>query len=124
MSGVRRFGLAWNGAKTGHILGASEDMTICHWYATLVLYITNEFNAFKGCELVHESEEHHRADDRLQGTWFRGRGESMRVLWPPSSSCFRQDVDWNPTKEDVFASVGDDKMLLLLVHRCGITTER
>jgi histone-binding protein RBBP4 len=25
------FGLAWNPLKAGHILGASEDQTICHW---------------------------------------------------------------------------------------------
>lgn len=28
---VGRFGLAWNPVKGGHILGASEDMTVCHW---------------------------------------------------------------------------------------------
>lgn len=28
----------------------------------------------------------------------------------------RQDVDWNPTEGTVFASVGDDKLLLLYVH--------
>lgn len=27
-----------------------------------------------------------------------------------------QDVDWHPTKENVFASVGDDKLLLLCVN--------
>jgi len=26
-----RYGLAWNPVKAGHVLGASEDMTICHW---------------------------------------------------------------------------------------------
>lgn len=26
------YGLAWNPLKMGHVLGASEDMTICHWY--------------------------------------------------------------------------------------------
>ncbi|KAJ3969824.1 hypothetical protein EV361DRAFT_325265 [Lentinula raphanica] len=25
------YGLAWNPNKAGHILGASEDMTVCHW---------------------------------------------------------------------------------------------
>src|SRR6267142_1873478 len=29
--GHRRFGLAWNPNKKGHILGASEDKTVCHW---------------------------------------------------------------------------------------------
>lgn len=26
------YGLAWSPLKKGHVLGASEDMTICHWY--------------------------------------------------------------------------------------------
>lgn len=25
------YGLAWNPLKMGHVLGASEDMTVCHW---------------------------------------------------------------------------------------------
>ncbi|KAJ7597291.1 WD40 repeat-like protein [Mycena floridula] len=25
------YGLAWNPCKQGHVLGASEDMTVCHW---------------------------------------------------------------------------------------------
>ena len=29
-----RFGLAWSAVKKGHILGSSEDMTVCHWYAS------------------------------------------------------------------------------------------
>lgn len=29
--GLDRYGLAWNPSKVGHVLGASEDMTICHW---------------------------------------------------------------------------------------------
>lgn len=31
LSGVCRYGLAWNPVKTGQVLGASEDMTVCHW---------------------------------------------------------------------------------------------
>lgn len=27
-----RFGLAWSPIKMGHILGASEDTTVCHWH--------------------------------------------------------------------------------------------
>ena len=27
-----RYGLAWSPLKAGHILGASEDTTVCHWY--------------------------------------------------------------------------------------------
>lgn len=28
-----RYGLAWNPVKAGHVLGASEDMTVCCWWA-------------------------------------------------------------------------------------------
>jgi hypothetical protein len=31
----QRFGLAWNPNKKGHILGASEDKTVCHWQGIL-----------------------------------------------------------------------------------------
>lgn len=36
LSQACRFGLAWNPNKTGHILGASEDMTICLWYVSFL----------------------------------------------------------------------------------------
>lgn len=29
--GPARFGLSWSPNLEGHILGASEDMTVCHW---------------------------------------------------------------------------------------------
>lgn len=29
---VLSYGLAWNPLKSGHVLGASEDTTVCHWY--------------------------------------------------------------------------------------------
>lgn len=28
-----RYGLAWSPTKAGHVLGAGEDTTVCHWYA-------------------------------------------------------------------------------------------
>jgi histone-binding protein RBBP4 len=34
-----RYGLAWNPLKTGNVLGASEDMTICHWQ----VFISNKY---------------------------------------------------------------------------------
>lgn len=33
-----------------------------------------------------------------------------------------QDVDWHPMKENVFASVGDDKMLMLFVSNLKLGT--
>lgn len=36
------FGLAWNPVKEAHVLGGSEDMTICHWYAICIADILQE----------------------------------------------------------------------------------
>lgn len=53
--GHKRFGLAWNPIRKGHILGASEDKTVCHWqgsHATthsppvLTPRVTRDVNAF------------------------------------------------------------------------------
>ncbi|KAG5643541.1 hypothetical protein DXG03_000682 [Asterophora parasitica] len=74
------FGLAWNPVKTGHVLGASEDMTVCHW----------DINSYT------------RANSTIEPTTvFRGHTSIVG------------DVDWHATDENVFASVGDDKMLLI-----------
>ncbi|TRM70420.1 WD40-repeat-containing domain protein [Schizophyllum amplum] len=74
------FGLAWNPVKQGHILSASEDMTVCHW----------DVNAYA------------KSNPSLEPTTiFRGHSSVVG------------DVDWHPTKENILASVGDDKMLML-----------
>ncbi|KAJ3767937.1 hypothetical protein FB446DRAFT_304300 [Lentinula raphanica] len=39
------YGLSWNPNKAGHILGASEDMTVCHWS---ILITTFCFRSLKG----------------------------------------------------------------------------
>ncbi|KAI6031352.1 WD40 repeat-like protein [Pisolithus microcarpus] len=74
------FGLAWSPTKAGHILGASEDMTICHW----------DVNSYTKAKNTVEPT-----------TVFKGHTSVVG------------DVDWHPTKENVLASVGDDKMLML-----------
>ena len=43
---MNRFGLAWSPLKKGHILGSSEDMTVCHWCAkiltdSILILVTN-----------------------------------------------------------------------------------
>ncbi|KAI0081172.1 histone acetyltransferase type B subunit 2 [Panus rudis PR-1116 ss-1] len=74
------FGLSWNPRKAGHILGASEDMTVCHWD------ITSYTKAKTSIEPT---------------TIFRGH-----------TACVG-DVDWSQTQENILASVGDDRMLML-----------
>jgi len=75
-----RFGLAWNPCRTGEILGASEDATVCLW----------DVNSYsKANTTIHPL------------TTFRGHGSVVG------------DVDWHATQENVLASVGDDRMLLM-----------
>ncbi|EPT03454.1 hypothetical protein FOMPIDRAFT_1058699 [Fomitopsis schrenkii] len=74
------FGLAWNPTKMGHILGASEDTTVCHWDIT----------------------SYSKAKTTIEPTTvFRGHTSVVG------------DVDWHPKHENVLASVGDDKMLMV-----------
>ncbi|KAI9057017.1 histone acetyltransferase type B subunit 2 [Trametes sanguinea] len=74
------YGLAWNPLKTGHVLGASEDTTVCHW----------DINSYSKTKNVIEPT-----------TVFRGHTSVVG------------DVDWHATEDYTFASVGDDKMLML-----------
>jgi histone-binding protein RBBP4 len=74
------FGLAWNPLKTGFVLGASEDMTVCMW----------DINAYTKAKSTIEPHSVFRGHTSVVG-----------------------DVDWSPTQENVFASVGDDKMLMV-----------
>ncbi|CAL1694350.1 unnamed protein product [Somion occarium] len=74
------FGLSWNPVKQGHILGASEDMTVCHW----------------------DISSYTKAKTSIEPTTvFRGHTSVVG------------DVDWHPRHENVLASVGDDKMLMI-----------
>jgi len=70
----------WNPLKAGHILGASEDMTVCHW----------DVNAYSKASPSLEPVDVFRGHSSVVG-----------------------DVSWNSTQENVFASVGDDKMLMI-----------
>ncbi|KAK7063901.1 histone acetyltransferase type B subunit 2 [Favolaschia claudopus] len=74
------YGLAWNPVKAGNVLGASEDMTVCHW----------DVNSYSKAKTSIEPTNIFRGHTSVVG-----------------------DVDWHPTKENVFASVGDDKMLMI-----------
>ncbi|KAL0568163.1 Histone acetyltransferase type B subunit 2 [Marasmius crinis-equi] len=74
------YGLAWNPNKAGHILGASEDMTVCHW----------DVNSYTKGKTSIEPLAVYKGHTAVVG-----------------------DVDWHATKENVFASVGDDRMLMI-----------
>ncbi|KAI0375504.1 histone acetyltransferase type B subunit 2 [Pilatotrama ljubarskyi] len=74
------YGLAWNPLKTGHVLGASEDTTVCHW----------DINSYSKSKAVIEPTNVFKGHTSVVG-----------------------DVDWHATEDYTFASVGDDKMLML-----------
>lgn len=80
--GQRRegFGLAWSPDTKGHILGASEDTTVCHWDIT---------SYTKGKSTIEPT------------TVFHGHTSVVG------------DVDWRVGRTSEFASVGDDKMLMV-----------
>ncbi|KAI0718924.1 histone acetyltransferase type B subunit 2 [Cerioporus squamosus] len=74
------YGLAWSPLKAGHVLGASEDTTVCHW----------DINSYS------------KANNTIEPTTvFRGHSSVVG------------DVDWHATEDYTFASVGDDKQLMI-----------
>ncbi|KAJ3753894.1 histone-binding protein RBBP4 or subunit C of CAF1 complex-domain-containing protein [Lentinula raphanica] len=76
-----RYGLAWNPNKAGHIIGASEDVTVCYWFLC---------QAYSTKNSTIQPTTTFRAHTSVVG-----------------------DVDWHPKKEYLFASVGNDMMLML-----------
>ncbi|KAF8515821.1 WD40 repeat-like protein [Hysterangium stoloniferum] len=84
------FGLAWNPSKAGIILGASEDMTVCQWQALIVNLANGDINAYTKAKSTLEPVSVYRGHTSVVG-----------------------DVSWHATKENMFASVGDDRMLCI-----------
>ncbi|EIN14368.1 WD40 repeat-like protein [Punctularia strigosozonata HHB-11173 SS5] len=74
------YGLAWNPLTAGHVLGASEDQTICHW----------DVNSYTKAKATIEPVAVYKGHTAVVG-----------------------DVDWHAQQENVFVSVGDDKMLMV-----------
>lgn len=52
------FGLDWNTIRSGHVLSASEDQTICHWYE------------FHHC--ISLCDVHTRANKLCSNLWIKG----------------------------------------------------
>ncbi|KAF9654145.1 WD40 repeat-like protein [Thelephora ganbajun] len=80
------FGLSWSPLKKGHVLGGSEDMTVCLW----------DLNSYVKGNVTIEPTTVYRGHSSVVG-----------------------DVDWNRQNESIFASVGDDKMLIIWDIRAG-----
>ncbi|SCZ98844.1 BZ3500_MvSof-1268-A1-R1_Chr3-1g05658 [Microbotryum saponariae] len=100
------YGLSWNptSGKAGHLLSASEDQSICHW----------DVNGYtKGASTMEPL------------TVYRGHTAIVEVSHSSSRTCAieqshrlnvfvrTQDVAWHCLQENIFASVGDDRQLLM-----------
>ncbi len=119
---VQRFGLAWNPNKKGHILGASEDKTVCHWQGYLcctpfsrVLTISRlrDLNAYSKANSTIEPLTVFKDHTAVVGVRFASQMPSYMKLMPPDT----KDVDWHASNENVFVSVGDDKMLKMCAFK-------
>jgi histone-binding protein RBBP4 len=106
-SSRRSYGLAWSPLKQGHILAASEDQTVCEW----------DVNQYKKSDNVLEPLKTYRGHTAVVEVRFReqrqakARKRAQADVPPPPPGA--QDVAWHASHESLFASVGDDKLLLL-----------
>ncbi|TFK70443.1 WD40 repeat-like protein [Pluteus cervinus] len=80
------FGLAWNPVKTGHVLGASEDMTVCHWDInsyTKAKPTIDPTNTFRGHTSVVGDVDWHATNENQ----FASVGDDMMLMiWDTRSS--------------------------------------
>lgn len=107
-----RYGLAWNptSAGEGHLLSASEDTTVCHWCVF----------SFIDCPLFHSSRiQANSVPSQTPNRDIKGYTKSNSVLEPlrvyRGHTAVVEDVAWKPDVDNVFASVGDDRQLILWV---------
>ena len=69
----------------------------------------------QGRQLVYKGKVHYRTSQCLQRSHVHCRSTCRRVyhLMLLIASRREQDVDWHATKENILASVGDDKYLMM-----------
>jgi len=88
-------------------------MTVCLWYVSLGAFVQTRLIL-----LGRDINSYARSSVSIEPiNVFRGHNSVVGVRLMCSSH-FRcsynpQDVDWHSTQENLFASVGDDKMLML-----------
>lgn len=86
------------------MLSASEDTTVCHWCVPLA---------------PHDLRSLSPDSSLLRSRDIRGYTKGNSSMDPLNvyrgHSAIVEDVAWHNLQEDVFASVGDDRMLLLCV---------
>lgn len=82
------YGVSWNANLEGHIISGSEDKKICYWDITAYSKENNSLEAVRT---------------------FNGHSAVVNVHLVSN----RQDVNWHPLHDRLFASVGDDKKLMM-----------
>ncbi|CAG8441478.1 8362_t:CDS:10 [Ambispora leptoticha] len=120
------YGLAWNPFKEGHLLDASEDMTICHWDITGYTKDTRSldpFRVYRGHEAVVEDVSWHSLDQNIFGSV----GDDQKLLiWDIRAESTEKPLHtvnahmseinslaFNPKNEFVLATGAGDKTVNL-----------
>lgn len=89
-------------------------MTICHWYALHPIRTVRPIRLLlQGHKLVHQGQVFHRTYQCVQRTYISCWRRFHILLSRFPNLHILQDVDWHCSKDNVFGSVGDDKMLLM-----------
>ncbi|KAF9225324.1 WD40 repeat-like protein [Gyrodon lividus] len=118
------FGLAWNPTKAGHILGASEDMTVCHWDVNSYTKAKNTIepiNVYRGHNSVVGDVDWHPT----KGDVFASVGDDkLLLLWDtrsPTEAATKIQAHnreilscaFNPVQEHLIITGSADKTIVL-----------
>ncbi|KAH8101041.1 histone acetyltransferase type B subunit 2 [Phellopilus nigrolimitatus] len=122
------FGLAWNPVKSGNILGASEDMTVCHWDVNMYSKGKNSIEpvtVYSGHESVVGDVDWHAKEENI----FASVGDDKKLMFwdirsgkSPYKSFQAHDkeilsVAWSPANENLIITGGADKTVALWDRR-------
>ncbi|KAG9296065.1 hypothetical protein G9A89_011917 [Geosiphon pyriformis] len=116
------YGVSWNPHKDGHLLDASEDMTICHWDITgytKETHTMDPFRVYRGHEAIVEDVAWHNLDPNIFGSV----GDDQKLLiWDTRTESNEKPVHtihaheseintlaFNPRSEFVLATGAGDK---------------
>ncbi|KAH9948186.1 WD40 repeat-like protein [Amylocystis lapponica] len=118
------FGLAWSPLKSGHVLGASEDMTVCHWDINSYTKANSTIEpttVFKGHTSVvgdvdwHATQDHTLAsvgDDKMLLIW-DSRAPSDAVTKIQAHDREILAVAFSPAVDHLLVTGSADKTIIL-----------
>jgi WD40 repeat protein len=98
------YGLSWSPREAGHLLSGAEDHLICFWDLQSSLSPASSVLAVTHPTLP---ASHSGAPTKVLAAAHTYRGHSDIV----------EDVQWNPHQDGLFASAGDDKLVILWDRR-------